>query len=308
MWATIALLAPDIVLSVALHQFLVALEYKRAVNDFIRTDTRADVDLRFMKLKVAFFATMGGFCYEDNTINGPRWTSLKIDTLRGFRAMDRIHDCRVPEMRDGGGANSIAKTVTIFQTGWIVLQCLGRCLEGLHITLLEFNTSLHVIIAIVMYAIWWEKPDDIGRPITIDGYGLGDNSVTTVYVDTLRGNLGEAEDIVKHWVEDAINSKGPRNGEKYNGNTCSDNINKINYTKKSTVTVHEEFTRLKLLIAVAVFRSIGEAPKEAVRVFKTFPLAIRQYFREKVFKISGGVFGKIIGKLLSPWREKRLVV
>jgi hypothetical protein len=57
-------------------------------------------------------------------------------------------------MRDGGGgANSIAKTVTIFQTGWIVLQCLGRRLEGLHITLLELNTSLHVIIAIVMYAI-----------------------------------------------------------------------------------------------------------------------------------------------------------
>jgi hypothetical protein len=53
-------------------------------------------------------------------------------------------------MRDGGGgANSIAKTVT----GWIVLQCLGRRLEGLHITLLELNTSLHVIIAIVMYAI-----------------------------------------------------------------------------------------------------------------------------------------------------------
>ncbi|CCX10696.1 Similar to hypothetical protein TRIVIDRAFT_192994 [Trichoderma virens Gv29-8]; acc. no. EHK19971 [Pyronema omphalodes CBS 100304] len=34
MWALIALFAPDIVLTVALHQFLVAYEYQRAVNKF----------------------------------------------------------------------------------------------------------------------------------------------------------------------------------------------------------------------------------------------------------------------------------
>ncbi|KAF8247271.1 hypothetical protein K440DRAFT_661557 [Wilcoxina mikolae CBS 423.85] len=292
MWATIALLAPDIVLSVALHQFLVAREYRRAVNNFIKSDSRVqnEIDPRYMELRMAFFATMGGFCYEDNTINGPRWTSLKIDTLRGFRAMDRIHDCRVPEMRDGNGATSIAKTITIF-TGWIVLQCFGRRLDNLHITLLELNTSLHVIIAIVMYAIWWEKPLDIGRPITIDGYGLGINSATTVYVDTLRANLIEAEKAVSSWVqpENAVTFKGTES----KGHTSGEIIKQKGSGKGDVVTVEEEVAHPKLLIAVAVFRSIGEAPTEAARLFKTFPVAIRKYFHDRLFKdIRSGVLQK----------------
>jgi len=80
-------------------------------------------------------------------------------------------------VRDKSKASGITKTVTIVQTGWVLLQCLGRDLEGLHITLLELNAAVHVVFAIVMYGIWWEKPFDVGNSVFIDTYGLGSNSV-----------------------------------------------------------------------------------------------------------------------------------
>jgi len=295
-WASIALLAPDIVLSVALHQFLVAYEYRRAVNDFANTKTEStsketpkdtEPETKFwpkikrkegdrgMKLKMAFFATMGGFCVEVNTVNGPRWHSLKVETLRRFRTMDRLHDYPMSEIRDKSKASGLAKAVACFQTCWILLQCLGRRMEGLHITLLELNTAVHVVIAIIMYIVWWEKPFDIGSSIAIDRYGLGDNSVTTVYMDNVRETLQKAEEEVKHWVKDAIYQADEEKGGSLSGP-------EINGEKNDESNV--QVTHPKILVAVAIFRSIGEAPEEASRMFKTVPTAIRQYFLKVTYR------------------------
>jgi hypothetical protein len=221
-WALIALFAPDIVLTVALHQFLVAYEYQRAVNEFAEkknaqsgegpvppTETPAANVKRVstidshsepqqkkkkqMELKMAFFATMGGFCVEEMTVDGPRWKSLKVDTLRRLRTMDILHDYPLSEIDDKSKASEIVKTLACFHTGWILLQCLARHLEVLHITMLELNTAVHVLIAIVMYGVWWNKPFDVERSIAIDRYGLCDNSITTVYVDKVLSILEEAE-------------------------------------------------------------------------------------------------------------------
>ncbi|KAI5793950.1 hypothetical protein FPQ18DRAFT_238479, partial [Pyronema domesticum] len=162
MWALIALFAPDIVLTVALHQFLVAYEYQRAVNKFAeKKNAQSGEGPVQMELKMAFFATMGGFCVEEMTVDGPRWKSLKVDTLRRLRTMDILHDYPLSEIDDKSKASGIAQTIACFQTGWILLQCLARHLEGLHITILELNTSVHVLIAIVMYGVWWNKPFDV---------------------------------------------------------------------------------------------------------------------------------------------------
>jgi len=307
-WASIALLAPDIVLSVALHQFLVAVEYRRAVNDFMHPEAKdpgpywkiiwswvkcnlkklwtpgetneSATIVRKMKLKMAFFATMGGFCLQEDTIKGPRLISLKIHYLRRFRAMDMIHSYPLSEIRDKSKASGIAKTVALFQTGWILLQCLGRYLDGLHITLLELNTAVHVVIAIIMYGIWWEKPFDIGRPISLDRAGLGDNSVTAVHVDRLRVQLGKAESkvMVMNLVKNGINL------DRRDSKTAVESTSQLSGGSHRVVQATADFAHPKLLAAVAIFRSIGESPTEAVRLFRPVPDVIIEYFRLRTFR------------------------
>ncbi|KAI5819294.1 hypothetical protein BZA77DRAFT_276262 [Pyronema omphalodes] len=160
-WALIALFAPDIVLTVAVHQFLVAYEYQQAKKKHMEPKKQ-------MELKMAFFATMGGFCIEEMTVDGPRWKSLKVDTLRRLRTMDIIHDYPLSEIDDKSKASGIAKILVCFQTGWILLQCLARHLNGLHITMLEMNTAVHVLFAIVMYGVWWRKPFDVAYKEAFD--------------------------------------------------------------------------------------------------------------------------------------------
>jgi len=257
-WALIALFAPDIVLSVALHQFLVAWEYRRAVNDLSKKKKKMATDgapkPKKLKLGMAFFAVMGGFCGEVNTVDGPRWDSLGVVTLCHWRTMESIREYSLSEIKDKSKASAVAKTLACVQTAWLLLQCFGREAERLHITLLELNTAVHIVLAIVMYGIWWEKPLDIRQSIPFDRSRLGiENSPTTVYVDTVRSALEHAEREVAYLVAP----------------NCE--------TEKENQVVHPE-----ILVAVSIFRSIRGAPEEAGRMFRIVPNAIRMYFQNVI--------------------------
>jgi len=107
LWALIALPLPDIILTLALHQLLVALEYQRAVNEFIGRQSPLSVSeflqqlwskvrrkkegvpdkTQDMMLKMAFFATMGGFFYYDRSIEGQGQGVVGVDSLRELGVM-----------------------------------------------------------------------------------------------------------------------------------------------------------------------------------------------------------------------------
>lgn len=333
-WALIALFAPDIVLSLALHQFLIAWEYRRAVNNPSRIHThkfkvlqrvmgmwkicravndpsgthphkfkvlrwlvgmwklfrtvndpsgthpykfkvmrrlegmwilctrkrkdRAGETRKVMKLKMAFFAIMGGFRCEDSTANDTLWKCLDVKTLCSRRTMDIIRDYSLSEVKDKSKAGAIAKAVACFQAGWLLLQCLGRHLEGIHITLLELNTVVHVILAIIMYIIWWEKPYDIGRSIAVDRSRLGtENSATMIYADKVRYCLGS--------VEKEVFVKPPNSDDKEHETSGGDAYHKIR-------------------AAVTIFRNFGEVPGDAGRIFKIAPHTIRRFFQHVIRK------------------------
>jgi len=282
-WALIALFAPDIVLSLALHQFLIAWEYRRAVNPSrthldkfkvllqrlmgiwklcTRKKDTAGETRKVMKLKMAFFAIMGGFRCEDSTANGTLWSCLDFDTLCSRRTMDIIRDYSLSEIKDKSKAGAIAKAVACFQAGWLLLQCLGRQLEGLHITLLELNTAVHVILAIMMYIIWWEKPLDIGRSIPVDRSRLGtENSATIIYADKVRYGLESAEKEVLDELANADGKEHETDGRE----------------------AHHKFR-----VAVTIFRNVREAPEDAGRIFKIAPHTIRRFFQHIIRKDTKG--------------------
>jgi hypothetical protein len=250
MWALIALLAPDIVLAIALHQFLVARRYRHEVNK-LSTKTRGLVGKKIdkeqrqdMTLKTAFFAIMGGFAVEFNTVNGPQSLTLRVKDIVNVGMMDRIHDYPLSDIDDKSKASGIAKSIACFQAGWTLLQCLGRLEQRLYITFLELNTAVHVIIAIVMYGIWWSKPVDVGRPIIIDRRGT-DNSASTVYRTCVQQVLENA----KKQLEDGLNQGG------------------------GTLDKQKEAR-----VAAVLCRSIKVAPEEIASMVKSIPDQIGRYF------------------------------
>ncbi|KAI5808466.1 hypothetical protein DFH27DRAFT_459108, partial [Peziza echinospora] len=48
----------------------------------------------------------------------------------------------------------LAKAMVCLQASWIIIQCVVRKAEGLPVTLLEINTVMHVVCALLMYLLW----------------------------------------------------------------------------------------------------------------------------------------------------------
>ncbi|KAI5776682.1 hypothetical protein EDC01DRAFT_624948, partial [Geopyxis carbonaria] len=153
-WGFTALIAPEVVLSIALHQFLVAYRYQSLLETTEET----------FGLKKAFYAVMGGFALEGAELGS---VTLDIAILVNTATLVKIQQYPTAAIDDKSKADYLAKLLTCVQAGWILLQCLGRKLSGLPITFLELNTVLHVVNAMVMYSLWWKKPLDVGQPSII---------------------------------------------------------------------------------------------------------------------------------------------
>lgn len=49
----------------------------------------------------------------------------------------------------------------------MILQCVTRKASGLPVTLLELHIAMHVVCALIMYLLWWDKPQDINEPFVL---------------------------------------------------------------------------------------------------------------------------------------------
>jgi len=65
-------------------------------------------------------------------------------------------------------SDKLAKTLVCIQVSWLVIQAIARRVESLPVTLIELNTIAQVWIALVMYGLWWFKPQGIVEVIVID--------------------------------------------------------------------------------------------------------------------------------------------
>jgi len=104
-----------------------------------------------------FFATMGGFMkYEGNQpIDVLLPDELKSYSLTGNGDFPRISKM---EIQDKSKGDFISKAVVILQTGWFVMQCIARGVQGLPITELELATVAFAALNLVIYVLWWDKP------------------------------------------------------------------------------------------------------------------------------------------------------
>lgn len=73
----------------------------------------------------------------------------------------------IPEedIQDRSKGDAISKTLIILQTSWFIVQCLARWSTRLPVTELEVVTLGFALLNGITYGLWWNKPQNIGRPV-----------------------------------------------------------------------------------------------------------------------------------------------
>ena len=70
---------------------------------------------------------------------------------------------------DKSKADNLSKMISMVQALWMLAQIIGRLVVDLPVTLLEVNTLAHVICALIIYILWWDKPKLINEPTKLRG-------------------------------------------------------------------------------------------------------------------------------------------
>jgi hypothetical protein len=134
--------------------------------------TRAQKD---WTLTHSYFALMGGFQLkmtrtslgydlaekEANIINP--WGLLRLMELKMFP-----NDIPKQLIYARSKSDSLGKGLICFQIMWMMIQIIARKVTGLPVTLLELNTAAHIGCTILLYSIWWYKPQDVRVLVVVD--------------------------------------------------------------------------------------------------------------------------------------------
>jgi hypothetical protein len=75
-----------------------------------------------------------------------------------------VKPCDIEDRSKGDG---LTYFVAIGQLLWFVTQCIARTVAGLSITLFELVAVSFAPLTIIMYFLWWRKPQNAQAPIVI---------------------------------------------------------------------------------------------------------------------------------------------
>jgi hypothetical protein len=93
------------------------------------------------------------------------------------------------EIDDLSKADIFAKIFACVQSIWLVVQSIARVSVGLPITQLELATIALVFCALIMYALWWNKPFGVERTVTI--YAIYDSNIPATVAAIKRASSND---------------------------------------------------------------------------------------------------------------------
>ncbi|MCJ1429463.1 hypothetical protein MMC29_007377 [Sticta canariensis] len=148
-------MAPEFVIGFAAGQ---KVEAKKSVERF------RDCDYMDWTIRHGFYANMGGFHLKTPDLQ----SSFPINATQLLYLVREKHldypAFSGKDVWDKSKADGFQKLFTCIQTGWFLVQCLGRAIQKLPVTTLELSTLCFVFCTLVMYIEWAHKPLDVASP------------------------------------------------------------------------------------------------------------------------------------------------
>jgi len=93
-------------------------------------------------------------------------STVRLKDFSKFTTADFPH-ITAEEISDRSKGDFLSKALAMVQTGWFVLQCIGRYHQGLPLTQMELATVAFAALNIMTYAFWWKKPLNVERPFRV---------------------------------------------------------------------------------------------------------------------------------------------
>ena len=186
-----AIMAPEFVLGFATGQKVEAI---RSVQAF-----RAAGYPKWTK-RHAFYANMGGFVLQPRgwcpfPVNAKQILYLVQQKYIDYPAMTE------KQVWDKSKADGFQKTLTCLQSGWFIVQTIGRAIDHLPVTTLELTTLSFVFCNLAMYFQWANKPLDVQSSSLI---------TTEFTIDEILINAGHrARDPYQQTPLDFIDDQSP---------------------------------------------------------------------------------------------------
>ncbi|KAL9043526.1 MAG: hypothetical protein Q9214_003290 [Letrouitia sp. 1 TL-2023] len=153
-WMAQAIMAPEFVLGFATGQ---KAEARRSVAQFKHSGYPQ------WSIRHAFYANMGGFVLQPREsapfpINAKQLHYLLTEGYIEFPSLS------AKEVWDKSKADGFQKSLTCLQTGWFIVQIVGRAIQRLPVTTLELTTLSFVFCTLAMFIQWANKPLDVESP------------------------------------------------------------------------------------------------------------------------------------------------
>ena len=130
----------------------------------------------------SWYALMGGLAFEDTSAEefqfmpGDRQRLTFTDDVVLWMAKHRprvLPDISRQHIEDKSKSGGLGKILTCWQATYFCIQCVFRLSQQYTISLLELNVFAHAVCALVVFWVWWDKPQDVQEPTLItDDEGL----------------------------------------------------------------------------------------------------------------------------------------
>ena len=152
-------LAPELILWLAVRNFSQA----RALLGYLVTHGGDE-----WTLVHAEFAVAGGM-----RVKSPESDEIEPDvdgsSLRKAVVSGQINEPPISkeELKSRSKSDGIVKFIALLQITWFGLQALFRAIQHLQVTALEIMTVAFFFLTVLIYGIWWNRPQGIEYPIII---------------------------------------------------------------------------------------------------------------------------------------------
>lgn len=155
-WMFWAIVGPEIVLAVAIGQYASA---RRSVKRFKALG-------HDWTIRHGFFADMGGILLQPRD-GAPFLVNSRQLAYLVEKKYVPVPSITAEEIWDRSKADTLAKTITLVQASWLVIQLLGRAVLHIPTTTLELAAGAIVFCTFGTYICWLQKPADVQKGIVL---------------------------------------------------------------------------------------------------------------------------------------------
>jgi hypothetical protein len=155
-WMFFTIFWPEVTLGTAVEQWESA---SQSVEDFAKSGYPQ------WTMRHAFLADMGGLVLQSPDFSPFPVDSKQLLYLIQKKYVSYPYHVDVGTIWDKNKADGFARSITLVQITWFILQSIGRAIQQLPITTLELLTITFIFCTLPTFFLWYHKPLDIQTPI-----------------------------------------------------------------------------------------------------------------------------------------------